>query len=253
MKLLLIDDDKVFQEILHIRFEAVGCQVEVAHSLDQLKSALLRNWDLLVGSAEFQDLGLEKLTEILKPKFNTVLLYTQQKAEEIAPLWKAKGVKEIYPKLRRGDLIRAVHSWVKDQAESRLGPKELPISSKSKKFLLVDDSATIRKFVRVILENGFPGSEIFEAEDGKTAMRELSGQKMDLIVTDMQMPGVDGQSFIKTLHRNPLLNKKPIVILSGMVTKQIKDEFGAVPTVRILCKPADPGLIVETVHSLLEN
>ncbi len=151
-------------------------------------------------------------------------------------------------------MIKAAQSHMdalKKTAERK--PDLPPVPVKALKFLLVDDSPTIRKFVRKVLERGFTGCQIFEAEDGKTAMHELSGQKMDLIVTDMQMPGVDGQSFIKTLHRNPLLNKKPIVIFSGMVTNEMQQEFGIVPTVRILSKPAEPTAIVETVNSLLKN
>lgn len=156
--------------------------------------------------------------------------------------------------MRRGDLIKAVQSYMDSNPASGEEKADAPVTRlKTLKFLLVDDSPTIRKFVRNVLERGFAGCQIFEAEDGKTAMRELTGQRMDLIVTDMQMPGVDGQSFIKTLHRNPLLNKKPIIILSGMVTKEMKEEFGVVSTVRILSKPAEPALIVETVHSLLKR
>ncbi len=130
-----------------------------------------------------------------------------------------------------------------------------PVTPRGLKFLLVDDSQTIRKFVRHVLERGFTGCQIFEAEDGKAAMHELSGQKMDLIVTDMQMlrASTDKVSSSRPLHRNPLLNKKPIVIFSGMVTNEMKQEFGIVPTVRILSKPAEPTLIIETVHSLLKN
>jgi hypothetical protein len=49
------------------------------------------------------------------------------------------------------------------------------------------------------------------------------------------------------------LNKKPIVILSGMVTKEMEKEYGVVPTVRILSKPADPEKIVSTIKTLLQN
>ena len=253
-KLLLVSNDHHYQEMLQIRFDAMDYHVESPQSLDDLKDLSLRQWDMIVSDSEFQGTNVEQLISLLKPKENPVFFYTEKNAQELAPPLKAKGVKEVFPKLRRGELIKAIQTHLEKQKMnveknadiSLLGPKTL-------KFLLVDDSSTIRKFVRNVLERGFTGCKIFEAEDGRTAMHELSGQKMDLIVTDMQMPGIDGQSFIKTLHRNPLLNKKPIVIFSGMVTKEMQEEFGVVPTVRILSKPADPASIVETINSLLKN
>ena len=253
-KLLLVANDHDYREMIQVRLEAIGYHVEFPHSLEDLKSLSLQQWDMIVSDLEFKGLDTDKLLSLLKPKQFPVFFYTDKNAQELAPIWKEKGVKDVFPKLRRGELVKAVQSFV--SAAGAAGDKKSDSSTpavKPLRFLLVDDSVTIRNFMRKILERGFIGCQIFEAEDGKSAIHELSGQKMDLIVTDMQMPGVDGQSFIKTLHRNPLLSKKPIIIFSGMVTNEIQEEFGTISTVRILSKPAEPGKIVETVKSLLKN
>lgn len=251
--LLLIDDDNSYKEVLHVRLEAVGCHVKMPASLAELKDLLSQKWGLIVSDSQFQGLSSEGLLALLKPMENVVFFYTEKTAQELTTSWKEQGIREVFPKLRRGELIRAIQSWTQSHVSTGEGTAPVAPSPRSKKFLLVDDSPTIRKFVRTILSRSFPGSEVFEAEDGKTAMHELSGQRMDLIVTDMQMPGVDGQSFIKTLQRNSLLNKKPIIILSGMVTKEMEKEYGVIPTIRILSKPADPGTITETIKSLLKS
>jgi two-component system chemotaxis response regulator CheY len=252
--LLLVANDHDYREVLQIRLEALGYHVQFPESSEELKNLALQPWDMIVSDLVFNGYDTEKLLALLKPQSNPVFFYTEKNAQEVAPLWKGKGVKEVFPKLRRGELIKAVQLFMdSNKMDSDKKAEALPSPSRGLKFLLVDDSPTIRKFVRKVLEGGFAGCQIFEAEDGKTAMHELSGQKMDLIVTDMQMPGVDGQSFIKTLHRNTLLSKKPIVIFSGMVTNEMHEEFGTVPTVRILSKPADPVMIVDTVNSLLKN
>jgi two-component system chemotaxis response regulator CheY len=248
-QLLLVGDDPAYQELLRIRFEVVGCQVQSPQSLEELKSFVGQKWDMIVSDSQFQGLDSEALIDLLKPYVNHVFLYTQDSSSEAGPQWKGKGVKEVFSKLRRGDLVKAVQTQV---GGGRTAVEDASVPVKSKKFLLVDDSATIRRFVRAVLENAFPGSRIFEAEDGKTAMRELTSQRMDLIVTDMQMPGVDGQSFINTLQKNALLSRKPILILSGMVTQQMEKEYGPIPSIKILSKPASPESIVSTISELLK-
>lgn len=251
-KLLLIDESHAYQEVLRIRLEAIGYQVRSPQSSEEIKELSAQRWDVIISDSQFQKCDTEKLLEMLRPNVNTVFFYTEKNAQELADSLKKRGVKDVFPKLRRGDLLKAVQALLPNSAmPAPSEPAAAAPSGKSQRFLMVDDSPTIRKFVRAILEKGFPGSQVYEAEDGKTAMHELAGQKMDLIVTDMQMPGVDGQSFIKTLQRNSLLNKKPIVILSGMVTQEMQKEFGTIPTIRILSKPADPGKIIETVRGLL--
>ena len=251
-KLLLIDESKAYQEVLRIRLEAIGFHVQSPHSPEELKELSSQRWDVIVSDSQFHKYDTDKLVEMVRPAVNTVFFYTEKDALELSNNLKKRGVKDVFPKLRRGDLLKAIQALVPGASPSS-GPEPQPsaMSARSQRFLMVDDSPTIRKFVRAILEKGFPGSQVYEAEDGKTALHELAGQKMDLIVTDMQMPGVDGQSFIKTLQRNSLLSKKPIVILSGMVTQEMQKEFGTIPTVRILSKPADPGKIIETVRGLL--
>jgi two-component system chemotaxis response regulator CheY len=250
VQLLLVGDDPDYKELLKVRFEVLGCQVQAPLSLAELKVFSGQKWDLVVSDSQFQGLDSEKLFELLKPQVNHVFLYTQNQSMEDAPQWKGMGVKEVFSKLRRSDLVKAVQNRVEDRPGKTMA-EDPAAAPKTKKFLLVDDSPTIRRFVKAVLENSFPGSRIYEAEDGKTAMRELTSQRMDLIVTDMQMPGVDGQSFINTLQKNALLSRKPILILSGMVTQLMEKEYGPIPSIKILSKPASPESIVNTINSLL--
>jgi len=97
----------------------------------------------------------------------------------------------------------------------------------------------------------FPGSTVREAEDGRQAMSEMSNKRVDLIVTDLQMPGMDGQTFLKILHRNPVLKYKPVLVLSGSFTSQLKEELKAYPTVRTLAKPSSEEEIAVTLKDLM--
>src|SRR5579871_5061773 len=251
-RLLFLTNDPAYWDHLPVRLESTGCHIEFVNSPAELNRHLSQNWNVIVSDSHFGGQEPEKLLGQLKPQKNPVFFYTENFARDLAESWKKLGAKDVFSKLRRGELIKSIQACLQMEPAAAMPASVAPApSAKSSKFLVVDDSPTIRKFVRKIIEQGFPGSEVFEAEDGRTAMHELSGQKMDLIVTDMQMPGVDGMSFIKTLHGNALLNKKPIIILSGMVTHEMQNELGSVPTVRIIAKPAEPGAIVKTIQSLL--
>jgi two-component system chemotaxis response regulator CheY len=119
--------------------------------------------------------------------------------------------------------------------------------------LLVDDSPTMRLFLRHLLLMLFPAFSISEAEDGKTALRSLTTARVDLIITDLQMPGMDGQSLVQVLRRNPILRKKPILVVSAALDeKTIKDlaDLGE-GGLACLAKPVDADRLHSTVLRLL--
>src|SRR5258707_613301 len=104
--------------------------------------------------------------------------------------------------------------------------------------LLIEDSPTMRSFLRHLFEWRIPQVRVVEAEDGRTALNEMSRCRADLIVTDLQMPGMDGRSFIAKLRGNALLRKKSLLVLSGGDMEDLrllyKDDSG----IRFLAKPA---------------
>ena len=76
----------------------------------------------------------------------------------------------------------------------------------AKRILTVDDSKTMRQMVSSTLRKA--GFDVNEAEDGKKALTVLSAGRFDLIITDLNMPNMDGISLIKTVRANPLGTKK---------------------------------------------
>ena len=77
--------------------------------------------------------------------------------------------------------------------------------------LLIDDTAAMRKTVRAMLEAG--GYKVVEAENGEEGLARLDNAPVDLIVTDVFMPGMDGIEFIRKIRdRSPLI---PIIAISG--------------------------------------
>jgi len=90
--------------------------------------------------------------------------------------------------------------------------------------LAVDDSATVRKFVSVSL--GMQGFQVITASDGMEALEKLPRQQVDLLITDLNMPNMDGFELIRALRENSQYKDLPVIILTSL-TDQVSRETGA--------------------------
>ena len=87
------------------------------------------------------------------------------------------------------------------------------------KFLVVDDFSTMRRIVRNLLkELGY--TNVDEAEDGAIALQKLNSGSFDFVVTDWNMPNMDGLTLLQTIRRTPQLKHLPVL----MVTAEAKKE-----------------------------
>jgi len=80
--------------------------------------------------------------------------------------------------------------------------------------LVVDDSSTVRKFVSVSLN--MQGFTVITACDGMDALEKLPSSKVDLLITDLNMPNMDGFELIKALRENPEYHELPVIILTAL-------------------------------------
>jgi two-component system chemotaxis response regulator CheY len=86
--------------------------------------------------------------------------------------------------------------------------------------LIVDDSPVMRKFIcRVMRLAGFEDAEYFEASDGKEALARLELRSVDLILTDINMPHMNGESLMQELQTNGTLVRTPTVVISTDATR----------------------------------
>ncbi len=119
-----------------------------------------------------------------------------------------------------------------------------------KKIILVaDDSPSIRKFVSFALK--LKGYEIISASDGMEALEKLPNTKINLVITDLNMPNLDGFELIKAIRNNAELKEIPIIILSSLSgNEEIKKgmEIGANS---FLSKPFDQNRIAYEVSKYL--
>ena len=120
----------------------------------------------------------------------------------------------------------------------------------SKQILIVDDSKTVRNLVAFIMKK--EGFKVTAAEDGLDGLEKLySMDKVDLIISDVNMPRMDGFTFIKTVREQGAYRDVPIVILSTEgQEKDIQQGLGLGANLYMV-KPAQPEKMVKNVRMLL--
>lgn len=118
----------------------------------------------------------------------------------------------------------------------------------SKKALTVDDSKTMRDMVSYTLKNA--GFEVIEAEDGKDALTKVNGTAVDVIITDLNMPNMNGLELIKELRANPAYKFTPILMLTTEADATKKEEGKTAGATGWIVKPFNPEKLVQVVNKV---
>jgi two-component system chemotaxis response regulator CheY len=116
----------------------------------------------------------------------------------------------------------------------------------AKRILTVDDSKTMRDMVAFTLRKA--GFEVNEAEDGRKALTVLGGARFDLIITDLNMPNMDGISLIRQVRSSAQHRGVPILILTTESDSAKKADGKAAGATGWLVKPFSPEKLVELVQ-----
>ena len=118
-----------------------------------------------------------------------------------------------------------------------------------KTILIVDDSASLRQVVCIALRGA--GYEAIEARDGQDALAKLNGQKVHLIVSDVNMPNMDGISFVKAVKTLPAYHFTPIVMLTTESQAEKKAQAQAAGAKAWVLKPFNPSQLLTVVQKLV--
>jgi two-component system chemotaxis response regulator CheY len=117
--------------------------------------------------------------------------------------------------------------------------------------LVVEDSQTMRKMLAESLAR-IPGMEVVEAENGLTGIRALATQQFDLVVTDLNMPVMDGLKLIRHVRGDPRHEKTPIVIITTESAPNDRDRAMALGANAYIEKPIQAPRVIRAVEKLLE-
>jgi len=118
-----------------------------------------------------------------------------------------------------------------------------------KVILIADDSPSIRKFAAFSLST--KGYDIISVSDGMEALEKLPTEKINLVITDLNMPNVDGFELIKAIRNNEELKEIPIIILSSMAGTEDIERGMMCGANSYLIKPFDPKRILYEVSKYI--
>jgi two-component system chemotaxis response regulator CheY len=118
----------------------------------------------------------------------------------------------------------------------------------SKTVMIVDDSGSFRTVVKMALTKA--GYEVVEACDGKDAVGKLDGRKYNVVVCDVNMPQMDGITFVKHLKASPAYKFTPVIMLTTESQESKKAEGKAAGARAWITKPFQPSQLVDAVARL---
>jgi two-component system chemotaxis response regulator CheY len=118
----------------------------------------------------------------------------------------------------------------------------------AKKILAVDDSKTMRDMVTFTLKGA--GYEVVDAEDGKQALDKLKTGKVDAVITDLNMPNMNGFELIRALRADPSYKMTPILMLTTEGDDAKKQEGKSAGATGWVVKPFNPEKLVQVVKKV---
>ena len=121
----------------------------------------------------------------------------------------------------------------------------------AKTVMIVDDSSSLRQVVCIVLKGA--GYEVLEAADGEDAVARLDGRKVDLIISDVNMPRMDGITLVKEIKKLPDYKFTPIMMLTTVSDEDKKREGQAAGAKAWLVKPFVPAQMLTAVMKVLPS
>ena len=115
--------------------------------------------------------------------------------------------------------------------------------------LTVDDSRTILAMLHHTLSNA--GFEVLQAEDGQKGLDVLATANVDVVITDINMPVMDGIEFIKKVRASGEHNSLPILILTTETSQDKRDQDRAAGGTDWIIKPFNPEKLISIIHRMV--
>jgi two-component system chemotaxis response regulator CheY len=119
----------------------------------------------------------------------------------------------------------------------------------AKTIMVVDDSISIRQVVGIALRQA--GYDVIEGVDGQDALAKLTGQKVNLIISDVNMPNMDGISFVSAVKQMPNYKFTPVIMLTTETATESKEAGRAAGAKAWVVKPFKPEVLLAAVQKLV--
>ncbi|MEW6991300.1 response regulator [Colwelliaceae bacterium 6441] len=257
LSILLVEPSDTQSKIIinHLKQHDIT-EITLAKSFQQAKEIISRHhYDLIASSMYFNDgTALDLLKEVKNSENNqesAFMLVSSEYKRESLEEFKQSGVVAILPKPFTTDhLHSALNNTIDLLSADEMDLEYFDVHEI--RVLLVDDSMLARNHIRRVLNN-LGLLKVTEAQDGKQAIEILDDNMFDLIVTDFNMPEVDGRELTKYVREQSQQSHLPIL----MVTSESNDAHLAnieQDGVNALCdKPFEPQYVKQILFKLLEH
>ena len=245
-QILIVDDSALVRKALTRQLEQFGARVTQAEDgLQGVEAALSDHFDLVISDVEMPHLDGFGLCEKLKETPGTrgvpvIMLSSLDTDRDIDRGFKAGAAAYISKSQVQTQLIETIESVLE---KSKFHHNRL--------VLVVDDSHTICRLVKQALEEA--GFTAITAENGKQALKRIGERRPDLIISDVDMPEMNGIDLCKTLHADPALAVIPFVIMSANGDRSMMRRLLSLGAAGYLVKPFNLEQIVITVERLLSD
>lgn len=124
--------------------------------------------------------------------------------------------------------------------------------NKDMKILIVDDFSTMRRIIKNLLRDlGFTNTD--EADDGQTALPKLEAGGFDFLVTDWNMPGMQGIDLLKAVRANPELKELPVLMVTAESKREQIVEAAQAGVNGYVVKPFTAGTLKEKIDKIFER
>ena len=120
------------------------------------------------------------------------------------------------------------------------------------RFLVVEDSPTMRQLITFSLKR-IPNAKIVEASDGVEALKRLKDEQFDLVISDINMPLLDGLKLVSMIRNDPAYQSLPIIIVTTEGAPADRDKGLALGANAYLAKPIQTNELLKVVKGLLKR
>jgi two-component system, chemotaxis family, chemotaxis protein CheY len=120
------------------------------------------------------------------------------------------------------------------------------------RFLVVEDSPTMRQLISFSLKR-FKGCKIVEAVDGVDALKKLQTEEVDMILTDINMPVMDGLKLVSLVRQNQKTKALPIIIITTEGAQEDRDRGLALGADAYISKPIQSSHLLKVIGEILEK
>jgi putative two-component system response regulator len=247
LRILIVDDSAVVRSVLSKELLKTGVEVTQAENGQQAMDIILcKEFDLIITDVEMPVMdGIELCRKLkLNPRTQQipiVILSSLDREEDVKRGYKAGATTYISKAQAKDSLIETIETVLQRTTFQR-----------GRLILVVDDSTTIRTLVEKGLKE--VGFEVVKAENGRKALDVLKRERRpDLILSDIDMPVMNGEDFCRTVHADPVLATIPFVVMSANNDRPIMRRMLQLGADSYLVKPFNIDQLVITVEKLLSD